>query len=387
MTTIHDFSDGTRPIAGSEPLTLIAFLAARAARRHDEAVRLRALRATFARRIEETAADHLQRAERLFSDPSLTRAERARLLAHHRLMLRDAIETLRGERDATVEREYPRTALGRWLRASTDKSGDRKDFRHILKSSYADGGHAFDPVLLAIPRARRRREGAMTVYSVIDGRGDREIFRVLPDTNEVLMRVRDERSLEAAIVKAQHDFGPPLRFASNDPDFRARCEAIAQRRGLTVADWVGPSAQDVNHASDRADVRNEVRRAAEPTASPPRGPTIDLAAHQTLCEGLKQRLGIDYVAPLSPTSNLSLTGRVLGVDPHPGDPSTVVAAIETPNGAALVAVDRASIDGVPIDSIVGLRGNDGRWQIAVAHVETNEHSDHRAIADRLARGR
>jgi len=53
-------------------LTLAAFLSARAARRLDQAARLASLRAQFAQRIKDVEADHLQRAERLFNDPSLT---------------------------------------------------------------------------------------------------------------------------------------------------------------------------------------------------------------------------------------------------------------------------------------------------------------------------
>jgi len=220
MTTLHDFSDGFRSTsAGRDVLTLAAFLSARAARRLDEADRLSSLRAQFVQQIKDVETDHLQRAERLFNDPSLTQSERARLLAHHRVAMLDAAAGLRLERDATAERDHPTTGLGRWLRARAETNADRVDFLHVLKTSYEDGGLTLDPVLLAIPRARRHRENGMIIYRVLRGRTEREIFRVLSDTNEVVMRATDEGSLEAAIVKAQHDFGPPLRFESHNAEY------------------------------------------------------------------------------------------------------------------------------------------------------------------------
>ena len=126
---------------------------------------------------------------------------------------------------------------------------------HLLKTAYEDRGTEFDPVLLAIPRSRRRREGAMAVYSVRDGRIEREIFRVLPDTYEIVMRSTDERALEAAIVKAHHDFGPPLRFQVDESRVRQTVRRTRRTIRLPRRGRVGRShPSGTGPSADRPDV-------------------------------------------------------------------------------------------------------------------------------------
>jgi len=115
-------------------------------------------------------------------------------------------------------------------------------------------------------------------------------------------------------------------------------------------------------------------------------PNIDLGDHAALCASLRKNHGIDYFAPLSSTSKLSLSGRFLGAEPHPDNPNVYVVAIETANGAVLVGVDRVAIDDVATETILTLRGIDGKWQVESPEREAPQPSSDRPIDDQQ-RGR
>jgi len=366
MTTIHDFShaDGA---GGEHTISLHAFLGARVSRRSAEAASLSAMRRAYAQQMERVRADHVARAERLFADKGLSRLERESLLRDHRAAMRADVDAIRRDRDKTVGREQSSSRLGRWINQRTATLGDRQDYVHVLKTAYEDGGLEFDPVLLAIPRSRRRREGSMAVYTVRDGRNEREIFRVLPDTNAVVMRSTDDRALEAAVVKAHHDFGPPLTFSSKNPEFVRRCTAIAERFGFAVASADAQRPAQAAHTSADAEQAApgspEPRRESGGDSPIKHTPDVSLGSHTAFTESLTEAYGLDYFMTLSPESKLSVTGRFLGAEDHPDHTDFYVAAIETSVGITLVSVDRTLLDAVAPESTITLRGIDGRWQV------------------------
>ena len=362
MTTIHDFSNADRGNDSRDDVSLEKFLFARASRRAAEAARLAEVRRSFAERMERARAEHVERAERLFSNPGLSRLEREALLQHHRRSMRLDVDAIRHERDTTVGRDQSSSRLGRWVNQRSTTLGDRQDFVHVLKTAYEDRGDEFDPVLLAIPRSRRRREGAMAVYSVRDGRIEREIFRVLPDTHEVVMRSTDERALEAAIVKAHHDFGPPLRFKSTNPAFVKRCVGIAERFGFPVAE---ESAEASRPAPGQAPTgpTSEPRRESGGDSPVPRSPEVTLGSHEAFKASLTEAYGHDYFMTLSPDAKLAVSGRFLGAEDHPDNPNYYVAAIETAVGITLVAVEKVRLESIEPEAVITLRGIDGKWDV------------------------
>jgi hypothetical protein len=367
MTTIHDFSnaDGEE---NSSTISLDKFMAARTSRRSAEAALLASMRNAFAVKMERTRADHVARAERLFSDTALSRLERESLLRTHRETMKADVDAIRLERDKTVGRDHSSSRLGRWINDRTLTHGDRQDYLHVLKSAYEDGGLEFDPVLLAIPRSRRRREGAMAVYSVRDGHVDREIFRVLPDTNEVVMRSTDERALEAAVVKAHHDFGPPLSFTSKNPVFIARCTSIAERYGFQVAEAQGnenatPAAAQQPSGPQGAPGATEPRRESGVDSPVKVTPDVSLESHDAFKASLTESYGLDHFMTLGPESKLTLRGRFIGAEDHPDNTNYYVAAVETAAGMTLVAVDRQLLASIETDTDVTLRGIDGKWEV------------------------
>ena len=395
MTTIHDFSDADGA-AKSGTISLETFMAARTNRRSAEAASLAAMRNAFAVRMERTRADHLARAERLFSDAGLSRIERAGLLRTHRETMHADVAAIRLERDKLIGRDRSSSRLGRWINDRATTIGDRQDYLHVLKSAYEDGGSEFDPVLLAIPRSRRRREGAMAVYSVRDGTADREIFRVLPDCNEVVMRSTDERALEAAMVKAHHEFGPPLTFTSDNPTFISRCTAIAERYGYAVAEARGqanetPTATQQSSGPQSAPGASEPRRESGEVSPVKLTPDVSLDSHDAFKLSLTESYGLDHFMTLAPESKLTLRGRFIGAVDHPDNTNYYVAAIETAAGITLVAVDRQSLESIETDTEVTLRGVDGRWdlegQAREIDMPPNSRSPEQSSDEHRGRGR
>jgi hypothetical protein len=212
-----------------DSLSFAAFMALRARRRADQAQALLAQREGFAAKAERLREEHFQAAAGLFDDESMPPDVRAQALRHRREVLRRALaDHARARGEALgVGRPWYGGLLERW----SAERGDRADYSYALAELYGDrvaarctGGDpaalAADPVLVAMPGARRHREAGTLVYTRGTPAGRREMFRVVPDERQVIVRSHDPVDLEAAVMTAHRLDGPPLAFVGS-PDLVA----------------------------------------------------------------------------------------------------------------------------------------------------------------------
>jgi hypothetical protein len=375
VTTIHDFSNGgfKATSGGTDRLSFAAFAAARAHRRDAEAKRMADLREKYATLIKAMEEEHVERARDVFMDTTLSRADRRDLMRHHRESMKRDCEAIRRERDEQVTVQHPESKLARWLHDRNVRINERADYKHILKTQYDDRGAAPDAVLLAIPECRRHRQNAMTVYTGRERGRDVELFRVLPDTREVVMRSKSDQALEAAIVKAAHDCGEPLVFESKDPVFIERCTRIASLYGFAIAEQAnGPdetlSPQGATASTPPPAPGAGTRPASEQSQTatvPLKAPAVTPDAHPALLEHLAEVEDIEAesVFTIDPSSKFAIEGSLLGAEPHPDHPDYEVAAIQTANGATLLAVPKARLESIAVGTKLRLRGIDGDWAV------------------------
>jgi hypothetical protein len=404
MTTIHDFSGNTSRPGGIPPIE--AFLAARRNDRHQRAEHIAGRRREYRDRIEETKREHVELSEALFKRPNLGVIEREQLLRHHRTAMNTAVRTIKDECYLELGPKPLLRDLSplRWAGERIDDARDRDDYLHVLKTSYDDRGFV-DPVLIAIPGARRRRESGCSVYTARDGR---QLLRVSHDTNEVMLHTKDEAALEAAIVKAHHDFGPPLVFASQDPNFISRCETIAEKYGFEVghevratADRAAGPATAAETAAHAAGTPDTARATAPGGASPvepaaPPSPVVDPNddAYAELREAVTAEHGVRLFMALTPEAKMRLSGPLLNFVPHPTVADYRVAAIGVGDGATLVAVRNLAVAAIEPGETMILRGVGAEWETEVVRTQaeaapdvTATHDDDRPLVNSGGRGR
>lgn len=387
MTTIHDFSDSATKPGGLPPME--TFLAGRRADRHRRAETITDRRRAYRDRIEEAKRDHLARAEALFNEPHLGRIEREHLLRHHRLAMDKTVRAIKDEcrRELGPKPLLRDLAPLRWAGNRIEDARDRDDYLHVLKTSYDDRG-LVDPVLIAIPGARRRRESGCSVYTARDGR---QLLRVSHDTNEVLLHTKDGAALEAAIVKAHHDFGPPLVFNSPDPAFIERCEAIAAKYRFTVAQTA--TASTANHAAGPTTTAPTAAHAADTARAPapggdssveppaPPSPVVDPddVAFADLREAVTTEHGVRLFMVLRPEAKLRLSGPLLNYAPHSTNGEYRVAAIGVGDGATLVAVRSGALAGIELGETMILRGLGAEWETEVERAQAESTTEQAAL--------
>jgi len=293
--TVHDSS------------SFAAFIEGRTRRRDEEKERLLGERARFRAEAERIREAHFEAASDLF-DASTPRSVRAEALRHHRQSLERELAEHARERGEVLGQGRP------WYGAMLDRwrteRGDRRDYANALKALYDDRTEArragaaptavgLDPVLVGIPGVRRYRQDGAFVYTRRVGGGDAEMFRVYPETREVVVRSTDLVATEAAIVKAYELDGPPLTFEGSD-EFRARCETIAARHGFEVA-APAPDAQRAPAPGGPAAAAAPGRPAAATSPSPESGaPVANLDEYGDVVAFVKEQTGVDFVVGLDP---------------------------------------------------------------------------------------
>ena len=293
--TVHDSS------------SFAAFIEARARRRDEEKDRLLGERARFRAEADRIRETHFEAASNLF-DATTPRSVRAEALKHHRQSLeRDLAEHARERGEVLGQgRPWYGSMLDRWR----TERGDRRDYANALKALYDDRTEArragavptavgLDPVLVGIPGVRRYRQDGAFVYTRRVGGGDAEMFRVYPETREVVVRSTDLVATEAAIVKAYELDGPPLTFDGSD-EFRARCETIAARHGFEVA-APAPDAQRAPAPGGPTAASAPGRPAAASSPAPESGaPVANLDEYGDVVAFVKEQTGVDFVVALDP---------------------------------------------------------------------------------------
>jgi len=304
-TTIRDDAGATV----HEPSSFAAFIEGRARRRDHEKERLVGERARFRAEADRIREAHFEAATALF-DETTPRSVRTEALRHHRQSLqRDLAEHARGRGEILGRgRPWYGAMLERWR----TERGDRRDYANALKALYDDrtearrsGGAStsvgLDPVLVGIAGVRRfRQDGAFVYTRRVDG-GDAEMFRVYPETREVVVRSADLVATEAAIVKAYELDGPPLIFDGSEA-FRARCDAIAARHGFDVA----PPGPDARRAPAPGgpiapSTAESNRHAVSTSPAPDSGvPVADLDEYGDVVAFVKEQTGVDFVIALDP---------------------------------------------------------------------------------------
>jgi hypothetical protein len=292
-----------------QPSSFAGFIEGRTRRREDEKARLLGERARFRAEADRIREAHFDAAADLFDDTT-PRGVRAEALRHHRQSLERDLAEHAHERGEVLGRGRPwyGAMLERW---GTER-GDRRDYANALKALYDDRAEArragaaptsvgLDPVLVGIPGVRRyRQDGAFVYTRRVDG-VDAEMFRVYPETREVVVRSTDLVATEAAIVKAYELDGPPLTFDGSD-EFRARCEAIAARHGFEVA----ASAPDAQRApapgGPTAPSTTAPGRPAGATSPAPESgvPVANLDEYGDVVAFVKEQTGVDFVVALDP---------------------------------------------------------------------------------------
>jgi hypothetical protein len=357
-----------------------AFLEARAAQRSRQAANLAQRRREYQEARAALARAHQMRTEALLRDGGLSKEQRLDLQAHARRELEADEQATRVRYADAVAGDRPATPFVQWLRDRAESAANRTDYVEYLKSIYSEKQATviYDPVIVSIPGSRRRRSDGMHVYTLTDRWGsERELLRVAPDSREVIVRdTKNDRALEASIVHAHHQFGGPLTFESADPKFIERCVDVAVRYGFAyqtnlverptvdAAARSGPAAPAAPSASPGA----TTAAAGEDRTTAPRGPAIAVADYGGLTEALEEN-GIDFYSPLTTDWRGALEGEFLGAVPHVDDAKYSVAAVRTPNGAALIAILNDRLAGAEVGEKIRATAVDGEWQaVAIAPI-------------------
>jgi hypothetical protein len=337
-------------------LSFAGFMASRARRRSDEADALLAQRARFAAEREQLREDHFRAAQGLFDDPSMPREVRAQAVRRQRDELRSALaDHARGCGEFLARRPWYGRMVERW-RA---ERGDRADYAHALAQLYGDRVAArragddpaalvADPVLVAMPGARRHRDAGTLVYTRATPAGRREMFRVVPDERQVVVRSSDAVDVEAAVMTAHRLDGPPLTFVGSAA-FRARCAEVAERHGYDVvaaAEPGGPTREPaVAPPSARA-------AATPPNVENPAAARVDLSEYAPSVEAIKERTGIELVVALDPKHGVAMHPVYLGHVPmRTGQLDLVFTQSPGADAIGAIALPR---DTVPVDAVEGV---------------------------------
>jgi hypothetical protein len=376
-----------------DALSFEAFMASRVRQRAEDAQALLAQRERFAAEAKQLREDHYRAAEGLFDDPSMPRDVRAQAVRHQRDVLRRALaEHALERREALAARPWYGSMVERW----TAQRGDRADYAHALSELYGDrlaarraGGDqaalATDPVLVAIPGARRYRDAGTLVYARRTPAGPREMFRVVPDERQVIVRSHNEADLEAAVMTAHRLDGPPLAFVGS-PAFRARCAEVAERHGYDVVQAAQPREPLREPAVAPASARVTTPPPNAGNSAPAR---VDLSEYAESVEAIKQQTGIELVVALDPKHGVTMNPVYQGhIAMRNGALDLVFTQCPGADAIGAIVLPR---DTVPADAVEGvtrltLEVRGGVWEATFEATE-ELHVDEPGPVQAVSRGR
>jgi hypothetical protein len=339
-STLRERGAGT-----ADALSFATFMEERTRRRDAQAEGLRARRQEFGEEAARLRERHFRAAAELFEDDAMPRAARAEVVRHHRRALqRDLAELERARAEVLgAGRPWYSALIDRWR----NERGDRADYAHAIAALYDDrlaadrGGDdpasaRPDPVLVTVPGARRHRDRGTIVYTRRTDAGVREMFRLLPEEREVVVRSADAVATEAAVVAAYRLNGPPLAFAGSAA-FRERCERIAARHGFETGVAADPVEQ---HQAEPAPTGAGRPGAASPASTAgSASPTVvpDLEKYADIVAYVKEQTDVDFVLALEPKHAVAMEPIYLshtGMSEGPFD----LVFVQNPGAETIVAI-------------------------------------------------
>lgn len=215
-----------------------------------------------------------------------------------------------------------------------------------------DPNATIDPILQALPGARRRREHGWTVYEaphLLGAIGKRELLRC--DAASIIVQGADDDRIRAGLQLAAQRYKPPLRITGT-PAFVRRSQELADALGI---------AYEVPQQAEVVQAPAAERPAAptEPERKGAAGKYVVMPTDERL-EALKGELGVRFLSTLSKlTKSMKVEGTAVKRLPQfwP-DADGIVVRID--DNALIVPVDRnahCEIDG----SVRIVDGDEGRF--------------------------